>query len=71
MKKDTKVLIIVFSVISIAVLAALGFGYFWLSQNAERMDKLANKMKKRGQEWGIKHSVLWDTVLLPHGEHCI
>ena len=57
MKKDTKVLIIVFSVISMAVLAALGFGYFWLTQNAEKMDELANKMKKEGQEWGGKHSV--------------
>jgi len=57
MKKDTKVLIIVFSIIGVSILAALGLGYFWWTQNSEKLIKLGKKMEKEGKEWGVKHKV--------------
>ena len=57
MKKDTKVLIIVFSIIALSVLVAFGFGYFLLAQKSEKMIQFKKEMEQKGKEWGSKHKL--------------
>ena len=57
MKKDTKVLIIVFSIVLTCVLVALGLGYFWWNQKSKKLTELSRKMEKEGKVWGSQRKV--------------
>jgi hypothetical protein len=55
MNKDLKILIIVFSLITVLILGGIGAGYYWWTNNSKRLIQLGKKMGREGKEYGIKN----------------